>query len=402
MTPTDIQRAFSERQNAVSELRTLVDETEGTEFTGEQEATYSRLNDAIDGLDTRIQTALGHLERERQATEALEEFRSYNDLTAPAEVAEEPKSDMDQFRALLNGEIRTFESHGERRDLTTSSATAGGNLVTDILYDRVVEKFTEEGVALQAGATLLQTASGEDMLIPTVTGYSTGALVAQAASIGESDPAFGQSTVSCFKFAAIVDVSSELIEDQGVGNFNVLQFVGDQGGAAVGRALSAEWTSGSGSSRPYGFDTCTTGKTAASATALTAAELIDLQHSVTAPYRQGAAWVMNDSTVAAIRKLTDSGTGAFVWQPGLRAEHPDTILGNPVYADTNMAEIATGNTTIVYGNFTRGYFARIAGGVRVESTNADKWTTDLVSVRFIVRGGGNIVDTNALRKFVQA
>ena len=66
-----------------------------------------------------------------------------------------------------------------------------------------------------------------------------------------------------------------------------------------------------------------------------------------------------------------------------------------------MAAMTTGLTTIVYGNFTRGYFARIAEGIRVESTNADKWTTDLVSVRFIVRGGGNLVDTNALRKLIQ-
>ena len=67
-----------------------------------------------------------------------------------------------------------------------------------------------------------------------------------------------------------------------------------------------------------------------------------------------------------------------------------------------MAAMTTGLTTIVYGNFTRGYFARIAGDIRVESTNADKWTSDLVSVRFIVRGGGGIVDTNALRKLVMA
>ena len=136
----------------------------------------------------------------------------------------------------MNGEIRSFESHGEQRDLTKGSATAGGNIVTDILYDNVVEKLVEEGVALQAGATLLQTASGEDMLIPTVTGFSSGALVAEAGTISESDPTFGQSTLSTYKYAAIVEVSQELIEDQGVGNFNVVNFIGEQGGAAVGRA----------------------------------------------------------------------------------------------------------------------------------------------------------------------
>ena len=73
-----------------------------------------------------------------------------------------------------------------------------------------------------------------------------------------------------------------------------------------------------------------------------------------------------------------------------------------MYTDPNMEEIASAKKTIVYGNFERGYFARIAGGVRVESSNAPAFTTDLISTRFIVRGGGVIVDTNALRHLVQA
>jgi len=403
MSPTDIQRAFEERLNAVNELRTLVDETEGAEFTGEQEATYSRLNDAIDSLDSRIQTGLGHLERERQATEALEEFRSYNALTTPIETSVETVvSDNEQFRQLLKGEIRGFTSGPtERRDLDTGTAADGGNLITDSLYQRVVEKFTESGVALQAGATLLETQRGETMLIPTVTSYSTGALVAELGTIGSSDPQFGQSSLAVYKYAALVDISAELLDDQGVGSFNVLNFVSDQGGAAVGRALSNAWTAGTGSSQPQGMVNCTAGVTAASATAVTANEVIDLQHSVIAPYRQNASWVMNDSTVKAIRKLVDSD-GQYIWQPGLRHSHPDELLGHPLHPDTNMPEIATGNKTIVFGDFAKGLFCRIAGGVRVESTNADKWTTDLISVRFIVRGGSVLVDTNALRHLVQA
>jgi len=402
MNPSDIQRSFEERQGAVNELQTLVDEVDGAEFSGEQEQTFQRLNDQIDGLDTKIRTGLEHLNREKESAEALEDFRSYNNLTAPAgEVAVEKTDDNEMFRQLLRGEIRGFTSGFEARDLSGGSATAGGNLITDVLYDRVVEKFTEEGVALQAGATLLQTESGEDMLIPTVTSYSSGALVASLGTIGESDPAFGQSTLSTYKYAAITDVASELAEDNGVGNFNVLNFVADQGGAAVGRALSAGWSTGTGSSQPQGFVNCTAGKTAASATAITANELIDLQHSIINPYRQGASWVMKDSTVAAIRKLVD-GNSNYLWQSGLRAGNPDELLGHPVYADPNMDAIATGKKTVVFGNFERGYFARIAGGVRVESTNADKWTTDAISVRFITRGGGCIVDTNALRHLVQA
>ena len=402
MTPDNITAAFEERQRAVAALRELADETQGRDMTAEETQTYERQNADIDDLDARIKTGLSDMKREQEAAEALESFRSMNHLTTPVEeTAEQGASDEELFRQLLNGELRSIEFTGESRDLSGGSATAGGNLVTSTMYQRVVDKFTEEGAALIAGATLLETASGEDMLIPTVTSYSTGALVAEGGTIGESDPAFGQSTLSVYKYAAIVDTSAELVADNGVGNFNVLNFVADQGGAAVARALSAGWTTGSGSSQPQGFDNCTAGVTAASATAITANEIIDLQHSVTAPYRIGASWVMNDSTLKAVRKLVDSN-GAFVWQPGLRVSNPDELLGAPVYTDTNMEEIATAKKTIVYGNFERGYFARIAGGVRVESTNADKWTTDLVSTRFIVRGGGCIVDTNALRHLVQA
>ncbi len=402
MTPQDIQAAFEARQSAVASLRELADETQGRDMSAEETQTFERQNDEIDALDARIQSGLKEMEREAKATEAIEQFRALSHVTEPTEAAVAPSStDEDLFRQLLNGEIRSFESKGEKRDLTEGSATAGGNLVTSTLYDRVIDKFTEEGVALAAGATLLETASGEDMLVPTVTGYSTGALVAEGGTIGESDPAFGQSTISVYKYAAIVEASSELIEDNGVGSFNVLNFVADQGGAAVARALSAAWTAGSGSSQPNGYDNCTAGVTAASATAITANELIDLQHSITAPYRIGAAWAMNDSTLKAVRKLVDSN-GQYVWQPGLRVSNPDELLGAPVYTDTNMEEIATGKKTVVYGNFTRGYFCRIAGGVRVESSNAPAFTTDLISTRFIVRGGGNIIDTNALRHLVQA
>ena len=403
MGPNDIQQAFDERQHAVAELKRLVDETEGSDFTADQEAEYQRTNEAINALDARITSGLSDMEREAKAAQAVETFRSYNDLTAISERAVDPKTDDDTlFRQLLTGEIRTFTSDAtEERDLTLGSATAGGNLVHSTLYQRVIDKMEEEGAALNAGATLIQTTSGEDILIPAVTSHSTGALVAEGGTISESDPAFGQTTLSTYKYAAIVDVSSELAMDQSVGTFNVVNFVGDQGGAAIGRALSSHWTTGSGSSQPQGFDNCTTGVTAASATAITTDELIDMYHSVIAPYRANAAWVANDSTLKAVRKLKDSNN-VYLWQPGLQAGQPDNLLSRPVYADTNMAELATGNTTVVFGDFNRGYFARIAGGVRVEQTNADKWTTDLVSVRFIVRGGGVLVDTAALRKLVQA
>ena len=91
--------------------------------------------------------------------------------------------------------------------------------------------------------------------------------------------------------------------------------------------------------------------TAASATAITADELIDLFYSLKAPYRRNAAWVLNDSTIKAIRKLKDN-QGQYLWQPSLTAGAPDLLLGKPVRTSAYMPAIAADAKTIAFGDFS--------------------------------------------------
>src|SRR3546814_9710153 len=79
-----------------------------------------------------------------------------------------------------------------------------------------------------------------------------------------------------------------------------------------------------------------------------------LVQSLRAPYRQGAAFVMNSATLARIRKFKTSD-GAFLWQPGLVAEQPDTLLGYPVVEAEDMPDIAADSLSIAFGNFKAGY-----------------------------------------------
>ncbi len=105
MNPQDIQKAFEDRQNAVHQLRDLADETRGSELTAEQQATFDAQNDAIDRLDETIKTGLRSLKRDQDAAVALDEFRSYGDLTIVPESAKvDGKVDEDEmFRQLVNG-----------------------------------------------------------------------------------------------------------------------------------------------------------------------------------------------------------------------------------------------------------------------------------------------------------
>ena len=112
---------------------------------------------------------------------------------------------------------------------------------------------------------------------------------------------------------------------------------------------------GDGSGKPLGILAASggaeTGITAASATAITADELIDLFYSLKSPYRRNAVWVLNDSTIKAVRKLKD-GSGQYLWQPSLTAGTPDTILGRPVRTSAYMPAIAASAKTIAFGDFS--------------------------------------------------
>jgi len=71
------------------------------------------------------------------------------------------------------------------------------------------------------------------------------------------------------------------------------------------------------------------GVTTVSATAITLVEIMDLFYSLKSPYRKNAVFVMNDTTVKAIRKLKD-GNGQYLWQPSIVAGEPETIRNKPV------------------------------------------------------------------------
>ena len=137
--------------------------------------------------------------------------------------------------------------------------------------------------------------------------------------------------------------------------FDLESYIATEFGRRIGAKEEAAFFTGDGNGKPTGILNATGGAdvgiTAASATAITADELIDLFHSLRGPYRKNAVWVLNDSTIKAIRKLKDNN-GNYLWQPSISAGVPDTILGRPVKTSTFMPEIAADNKVIAFGDFS--------------------------------------------------
>lgn len=388
------RRAFDEKLRAETKIRSIFDAAEGRDLTGEELASVDRLDGEVRSLGERVSELMEQEQRSRDAADALARL-------APVD---EPGGDADaddvgeQLRSFLRGEQRSVAVAPERRDLVKGTATAGGNTVPTTFYGRLVEHMVEVSGVLAAGPTLLETASGDSIEVPTTTAFSTAALTAEAAAIAESDPAFAKRTLGAYKYGATIQVSRELIDDTAV---DLLGFIAAQAGRAVGNALGAALVTGSGSSQPAGVATqATAGKTGA-ATTPTTDDLIDLMYSVISPYRASSSccWMLRDATAAHLRKLKDDN-GQYLWQPSLVLGQPDMLLGKPVATDPNVAAAGNSAKSVLFGDFSA-YWVRLAGGVRFERSDDFAFSSDLVTFKVVARADGMTVDqTGAIKAFV--
>lgn len=135
------------------------------------------------------------------------------------------------------------------------------------------------------------------------------------------------------------------------GSFSVTAFIIDQMAEQIAIFLEGELLKGTGSNAAQGAINTTNGITAASATAVTADELITLQASVKQAFQANACWTMNTATFTAIKKLKD-GDGRYLLQNDVTAEFPYRLLGKPVYISDNMPAMAAGAKAILYGDYS--------------------------------------------------
>jgi HK97 family phage major capsid protein len=402
MNAQDIQKAFEERQNAVHLLRELADETRDREVTQEETNTLEVTNAAIDALDDKINEGLRQLRREQEAGKALDEFRSFGDLTAiPDSVVEEGSvNEAELFSKLLKGEIRSFESFAsERRDLTKGSATAGGNTVDDTMYDQIITKLEAESAVIAAGATVVNTAGGEDLLVPKTTTNPSGAIVAEGAGYAESDPVFGQVTLGAYKYGNLIQVSSELAADS---QFDIMSYVSNLAGQGVARVMGTDFSNGSGSSKPKGIaQAATSFGTSASATTISAANLFEVWSTMPSQYRnRDTKWLISPGAEKLIRLLADSN-GQYIWTPGLQAGTPANLVGYEVFTDSNLDAPTSGKRAVVFAHMPS-FFVRLAGGLNLATSTDYAFNADLVTIRATMRGDSDVVDTNGIGCLTQA
>lgn len=402
-----VKRLRERRANVWEQAKTLADHAaeENRAFAGEEQSSWDSLNAELDALDKRLKAVIDGEQRAKDTEEAYTKLEGQPDVRGREQNAQ--TGVVSDLRAMLSGQPgspRSIEVKPDGpvnfRTLSKLTATAGANTVQVSFFDELVQNMIEVSAVLQAGVRVLNTTSGETIQVPKTTSHSTAAIVAEAASIGVSDPAFGQASLGAYKYGVMVQLSRELVDDATV---DLQGYLAMETGRALGNAFGAHLIAGTGTGQPRGVlvDTILGVTTPTGvAGAPSADNLIDLYYSVIAPYRNSpsASYLMKDTTLGNVRKIKDT-TGQYIFQPSLTAGTPDTLLGKAIYTDPYMPATGVGAKSVVFGDFSR-YFVRLAGGIRFERSDEYAFNADLVTYRALLRGDGALMDTTGALKHI--
>ena len=271
----------------------------------------------------------------------------------------------DEYKKAFWNAMRTRAGEGldtsVRNTLQIGTDSEGGYLVPDEFERTLVEALKEENIFRRL-ANVITTASG-DRKIPVVASKGTASWIDEEGAIPESDDSFGQVSIGAYKLGTMIKVSEELLNDS---VFRLEPYISTEFARRIGNKEEEAFFTGDGSGKPTGILAATGGAqlgvTTAGSTAITLDEVLDLFYSLKAPYRNKSVFIMNDSTVKAIRKLKD-GQGQYLWQPSIQAGTPDTILNRPLYTSSYVPAIEAGAKTIAFGDFSYYWVADRQGRV---------------------------------------
>jgi HK97 family phage major capsid protein len=364
----------------------------------EDDVTYSKMEKDLDDLTNEIK----RLERKDMIESELNKPVS-NPITAKPMTSD--KEDEKTGRAS-NAYKKSFWNVMRNKHSNTQILNAlqegtdseGGFLVPDEFEHTLIESLEEENIFRKL-AHVITTSTG-DRKIPVVASKGSASWVDEEGTINDSDDAFTQVSIGAYKLGTLIKVSNELLNDS---VFNLEAYISKEFGRRIGTKEEDAFFNGNGVGKPVGIFNATggaqTGITTASATEIKADEIIDLFYSLKASYRKKAVWIVNDSTIKAIRKLKDAN-GNYLWQPALTSGTPDTLLGRPVYTSSYVPTIAAGAKTIAFGDFSY-YWIADRQGRNFKKLSELYAATDQTGFVATQRVDGKLILPEAIKVLVQ-
>jgi HK97 family phage major capsid protein len=363
----------------VDEIRALHAGAANREWTPEETSRFETLEAQVEDIDTRLNAIEGASPATPRSLPASRQralwssggaddsavLRSWLRIGSPMEQRGDAETLM-KAGHVAGASSLEFRALGK-------SAGAGLEVVPQSLFD-TVSKTLAAYAPVRSVATIIRTDRGETLKVPTCDDTNNvGSIVTEGAENTALDLTFSEVSLGAYKYSSrLVRVSNELLADTGV---NLVQFIGETLGERIGRAQSAHFLTGTGSSQPQGLLVGGTSVAAANAATLTYADLVNLLVSINPAYladggSNSIAWMMHPTVFGVVRKLADNANNPLL-QP-MSEGGPARLFGYPVVLVTEMASsIAAGAKSIAFGNY-RQYAIRDAGNLIV-SRSADRF-----------------------------
>lgn len=293
----------------------------------------------------------------------------------------------------------------EFRAQSAGTTTAGGFTVPTELLAEIEKAMKAWGPMYDSDiCRVITTSGGNPLKLPTVDDTaSTAEPHTENEALtddGGKDVTFGQKSLDAYAFdTEFVRWSWELDADS---IFSMEALLGELLGERLARIANAKLTTGTGSSQPNGIVTASSlGVTAAATAAITADELIDLEHSLDPAYRKakGVGYMFNDGVLKAIRKLKD-GDGNYLWNQGnVQAGVPATFNGYRYHVNQDMDTLAAAKKVVLFGDL-KAYCVRKVGAPVIGVLRERFWPD--LGIAGLIRFDGEISNSARVRHLITA
>ena len=288
----------------------------------------------------------------------FEEVRKLNDTIEAAkklneESSEEVRAAEQQEESVEVMEYRAFEAYvrGNAAEIRVNNLTpatspaSGGALIPTTIANKIVAKVYDICPILEMSTKY--NVKGK-LQIPYYDESTTAITVAyqqEFVDLQSNVGAFTTIDLSGYLAGALALISRSLINNA---QFDIVNYIINYMAYAIKKFIEGELIHGTSGS-VAGLSGITTSVTTASATAITADEVVKLHDAVKDDFQDGAIWIMSPATRTALRLLQDVNHH-YLLNDDISSPFGATLLGKPVYVSDNMDNIATGKTTIIYGN----------------------------------------------------
>lgn len=354
------------------------------------------LHDAhLDKISTALDNYKKRLDRIETAYDRPDVSHKDDSGIVPEHKSAYSKAFCGYLRKGMDASLEQIQS----KALSVGTDSDGGYLVTPTMSSKIIQTVFETSPMRQLASVESISTDALDLIddhTAAVAGWTT-----ETGSVSETaTPTLAKKNIPTHELYAQPKATQKLVDDAAI---DIESWLSEKISDIFSRTQNTAFITGNGANKPRGILNYTAGTAwgqiqqlnSGTNGVVTSDALIQLFYSLKDEFSRRASFLMNRSTVQAVRLLKQTSTGQYMWQPGLAAGTPDTLLGVPVYMASDMPVAATGSLSVAVADFKSAYQIVDRIGIRILR---DPYTEKpFVKFYATARVGGDVINTDAIK-----